>query len=382
MPTNIARYTVSVILSHWVLALMSFVLLGLGWYIQSVPPDTPERSDLLDLHISLGLTSAIVISIQIFLRIVFKPPPFPNEFPKWRKLLAYTLHLLIYVSFILMLISGYLWTVYSGTPLRFWGTPLPAWGAIDVTFAGFFGAMHGICAFVLVGLIFVRAGIVGLSIFKRPGIPVTTLQPGAQEPRELALGEKKSLIASKKAQSLAKNLRLLGGIGFWLQLILAFICALLLAFAATGRAFNPGSAWFSNALYWAGYAFLLLCIAVVLAFCCTRAAQKIILRPDFYLNQENRAAFWFLGTGMLTGLLGVFISFAGVALSISLLIAKTISVPPGTMIMDPTQIIRAIDVIALMVNFNLLIAHFIGTGITLLLSISVSKARRGYIEIQ
>jgi len=84
---------------------------------------------------------------------------------------------------------------------------------------------------------------------------------------------------------------------------------------------------------------------------------------------------------MLTGLLGIFISLTGVAVSISLLIAKTISVPPGTMIMDPTQIIRAIDIITLMANFDLLMAHSIGMSITLLLSIRVSKARREYIYI-
>jgi preprotein translocase subunit SecY len=164
--------------------------------------------------------------------------------------------------------------------------------------------------------------------------------------------------------------------------VLGFISALLLAFATTGRAFNPGTAWFGGTLYWASYGFLLSCFAVVLAFCYTRAAQKVVSRPDSYLTQENRAVFWLLGAGMLTGFLGVFISFTGVALSISLLMAKTISLPPGTMIMDPTQIIRAIDVIALMVNFNLLVAHFIGTGISLLLSIIVSKARHEYIEIQ
>jgi Protein of unknown function (DUF3611) len=259
------------------------------------------------------------------------------------------------------------------------GVPLcPPGGVVDATLAGFFGAMHGIAGFVLARSIFVHVGIVGLNIFKHPGFASRMLPLGAPESHELVGGETKSLIVSKIAQRLAKNLRLFGWIGFWLQLVLAFISALLLAFAPTGRAFSPGSAWFGDALYCAGYGFMLSCFAVLLAFCYTRAARKVVSRPDSFFNQENMAAFWFLGTGMLTGLLGVF----GVALSMSLLIAKTVSIPPGIMMMDPTQIIRAIDVFALMVNFNLLVAHFIGTGITLWLSISVSKARREYIEIQ
>ncbi|MGH6837910.1 MAG: DUF3611 family protein [Methylocella sp.] len=381
MPSNAARYSLPFILIHWVLALVSFVLLGLGWYINYIPPAPPALSFLLDLHRSLGLTAAILISVQILMRIVFKPAPFPNDFPRWQTILAYTIYLLIYFFFILLLISGYFQDVFSGTPVRFWGTPLPAWGTVDVTLAGFFGTIHKIVAFALAGLIFVHVGIVGLNIFQHPGIAARMLPVGAQEARGLTPGGTQSLIASRIAQSLGKNLRLFGWIGFWLQFVLAFISALLLAFAATGRAFNPGTAWFGDALYWAGCGFLLSCFAVVLAFCYTRGGRKVISRPDSYLNQEKRAAFWLLGAGMLTGLLGVFISITGVVVSISLLIAKTISLPPGTMIMDPTLIIRAIDVIVLMVNFNLLIAHSIGTGITLLLSIRVSKARREYIGI-
>lgn len=78
---------------------------------------------------------------------------------------------------------------------------------------------------------------------------------------------------------------------------------------------------------------------------------------------------------MLIGLLGVFISFFGVALSIVLLIVKTISQPPGIAITEPKNIIRALDVFVLIVNFLLLIAHFIGTVIVLWLGIYASRAR-------
>jgi Protein of unknown function (DUF3611) len=279
-----------------------------------------------------------------------------------------------------MLISGCIQAVFSGTHIQFWGTPLPVWGAADVTLAGFFGTVHRVTAFVLAGSIFVHVGIGALNIFKRPGITARTPPLGRQESQELVLDETKSLMASKIVQRLAKNLRLFGWIGFWLQFVLAFVSALLLAFATTGRAFSPGSVWFGDSTYWSGYGCLLLCFAVLLAFYYTRAARKVVSRPDSYFNKKNRAAFWFLGTGMLTGILGVIISFTGAALSISLLLAKTESVPPGTMIMDPTQIIRAIDIFVLLMNFILLMAHFIGTGITLWLSICASKARHEYMD--
>ncbi|MGC2832631.1 MAG: DUF3611 family protein [Methylocella sp.] len=381
MPSNVARYSFVLILIHWVLVLMSFVLLGLGWYIEYVPQEPPARSVLLDLHMSLGLTGAILLSIQIVLWIVFKPSSFPNEFPKWRKVLVYTLYLLIYVSFTLMLISGYVQADFSAAPIRFWGTPLPGWGTADIELVGFFETVHGVAAFVLAGSIFVHLCIGALNIFKHPGIAARTPPPGTQESQELVRDESKSLIASKIAQTLAKKLRLFGWLGFWLQFVLAFVSALLLALGTSGHAFSPGPAGFGDAIYWGGYGFLLLCFAVMLAFYYTRAARTVAARPDSYFNPKKRAAFWFLGTGMLTSIFGVIISFTGFALSLNLAIAKTISIPPGIMMMDPNQIIRAMDILILMMNFILLVAHFIGTGITFWLSKCASRARLEYMVI-
>jgi cytochrome b561 len=159
MPSNVARYSFVFILIHWVLVLTSFILLGLGWYITYIPQEPQARSFLLNIYMSFGIASAILLSIQIVLRIAFTSSSFPNEFPKWKKLLSYTLYLLIYVSFTLVLISGYLQAVFSGTHIQFWGTPLPVWGAADVTLAGFFGTVHRVATFVLAGSIFVHVGI-------------------------------------------------------------------------------------------------------------------------------------------------------------------------------------------------------------------------------
>lgn len=381
MRSNIARYSFSFVLVHWALALISAALLGLGWYIQYIQPTAPERSSLLDLHMSLGITSAIVITILLFLQIIFKRSLFPNEFKIWRRVLARTLYLFIYASFILMLISGYLQAVFSATPIRFWGAPMPVWGAADPMLAEYSIEVHRITAFILAGLIIIHACISIINIFKRPGIVAPEAPPEAQESHELVVREAKSLIADRIAQGLAKILRLFGWIGFWLQFVFALISALLLAFATSGRTFSPGSTGFGDGIYLAGYAFLLLCFAVLLAFYYTRLAKMVASKPDSYLSQKNKAAFWLLGAGVLIGLLGILISFSGVALSITLLIAKTVSQPPGIAITDPNKIIRALDVFVLLVNFILLMAHFIGTGLTLLLSLMASKARFEYVAV-
>jgi hypothetical protein len=169
---------------------------------------------------------------------------------------------------------------------------------------GFF-VSTSVTAFVLVGLIFAHIGILGLNIFEHPGIASRMLPFGAQKPREPG-----SPIAYKIAQNLAKKLRLFGWIAFWLQLVLALICGVLLEIATSGRAFSPAAAGgFGDAIYWGVVGFLLLWLAIPLAFYCTRAARKILARPDAYSNKIGVTSFRFLLASLLIGFLGVFIAF-------------------------------------------------------------------------
>jgi len=164
--------------------------------------------------------------------------------------------------------------------------------------------------------------------------------------------------------------------------VLALIIALLLVFASSGTAFSPSKAGFGDAIYWAYVGFMFLCPAVVLAFYYTRASRNVVASPTAYLVHDKRIAFWYLWAGLILGQLGIFVSFVGVALSISLLVVKTISQPPGIAITDPNNIIRALDVFVLISNFMLLIAHFAGVVTALWLGFCVAKARVDFIACQ
>src|SRR5208283_2375608 len=198
---------------------------------------------------------------------------------------------------------------------------------------------------------------------------------------ESEAGRATAPVTANVVRGLAKNLRLFGWVEFWLQAVFAVFTALLLEFATSGRAFSPGASGFGDAIYWAADGFLLLLAAVFLAFYYTRAARKIASKPDSYLSKRGLTAFWFLLAGLIISLLGILVSFVGVALSISLLIAKTVSQPPGIAITDPSKIIRALDVFILLVNCNLLMAHFIGAGVALWLGLNISSARLKYATI-
>ncbi|HET6378486.1 MAG TPA: DUF3611 family protein [Methylocella sp.] len=271
---------------------------------------------------------------------------------------------------------------------QFWGAPLRIAGAGNLMASAFFAAAHGAAAFLLAGLFLAQAAAFTLNKFYRPA--EETLLPAAETRQAQALNmpagpnEAAPPAESKLAQSLASSLRIFGKMQFWLQLALAFICGLLLEFATSGRAFSPSSTrGFGDAIYWGIYGFLLLWLAIALAYYYTRAARRLVEKPASYLSlgKAGFLSFWFLFAGLLAGLLGVLISFTGLALSISLLIVKTVSQPPGIAITDPSKIVRALDVFVLIVNLDLLMAHAIGVGIALWLGIGVTRARLKYVTV-
>jgi cytochrome b561 len=404
MRSNTVRYHSSLIVTHWIIVFLIFASLFFGWYaVDNHKTDTQTREFVLGIHTSLGITIALLIFMQLIFWIAFGPLPYTDEFPRRQKIFARSLYFLIYASIILILISGYLQAVFSRTPVEFWGARMPNWGpanlpvaeflgqfwgaplrifgAAEVTSADFFRAVHSLMAFIFIGLIFLHIGSLAIHKLKQPGTATTRMVAlSAQQPSDAEKTKSSiaSILAQRLAQRLAKNFCLFGWIEFSLQSILAIVTALLLEFATSGRAFSPGVAGYGDAVYWGICGFILLLFAVLLSFYYTRAARHIVSRPESYMS-SGAIAFWFLFAGLLIGLLGVLISFTGVALSISLLIVKTVSQPPGIAITDPSKIVRALDVFVLLVNFILLMAHFIGAGIALWLGLDVSSTRLKYI---
>jgi Protein of unknown function (DUF3611) len=58
------------------------------------------------------------------------------------------------------------------------------------------------------------------------------------------------------------------------------------------------------------------------------------------------------------------VALLGAGASVSVLVAKTVSQPPGVAIVDPNKIVRALDVFVVLANLNLIAAHLIGTAIS------------------
>jgi cytochrome b561 len=367
MSFNPGRSILSVAI-FWLFVGFCVAAFALGWSLDHAPIDPAARDDLSDIHISLGLTAGLLLLADIIVgagQYIYSGgggEPGPG-----RELAGFWLRKLVYLTFLVMVGAAVLSAAYRGEPLYFWGYPLPAWDLGKHALAEPVEKAHFFAAYIFAGALL---GYALFAIFDQ-------LFPRTEAGLDFLPTSTTGLIA----EGLARSFRFFGGAAFWLQLFLGVISTVLLGFGFAGRTVSPGETVFGDAIYWAAGALGMLILTTLFSFKYLKTAKRIRSDPTRYLSREYRWTFWFVVVGGLLSVLGLLDSFGGVGLSVGLLIGKTMSQPPGIAITDPTKIIRALDVFVLLVNFNLLFAHFIGFGVAAWLRISSLQARHQFLLV-
>jgi cytochrome b561 len=363
---NFTQNIASIVL-FWAFLGFCAAALALGWGLDHAPIDQAARADLADLHVSLGLSAAALLVAQFLVGValyIYRG----RGTRSGRELMGFWLRQLVFLAFIVAVGAAALGMAYRGERLFFWGYPLPLWDWAEGEPSEPLQRVHAYAAYTLGGAALAYAAFV---IFDRLFLP--SPDAGALEPATPIS------IAALIAEGLAHSFRFFGGAAFWLQLFLGVISGVLLGFGFVGHTVSPGATMYGDAIYWATGALAILVLTTLFAFKYKKTAARIRNNPARYLSGERHMAFWFVGLGGLLSVLGLLDAFVGLGLSAALLVGKTVSQPPGIAITDPTKIIRALDIFVLLVNFDLLFAHFIGFGVAAWLSISSLKARHQYL---
>lgn len=163
---------------------------------------------------------------------------------------------------------------------------------------------------------------------------------------------------------IANAFRFFGWVDFWVQLVLAFLAAIALLFAISGRAVTPDPyASTSLAIFWAVCGIALLIVGILLNVRYIRIAKGLLHEPGGLLHPRKAGAIRLLRLGVLIGFTGILIALFGSGASVGVLVAKTVSQPPGVAILDPNKIVRAMDVFVVLANITLIAAHLAGTVI-------------------
>ena len=92
--------------------------------------DEPGSGWYFALHISLGLTAALLLAMRLMWRVRQAPPVLPGTVPAWQAKAARISHALLYTLLVLMPLTGYLCAAFSGEALKeqfFTANSLIAW---------------------------------------------------------------------------------------------------------------------------------------------------------------------------------------------------------------------------------------------------------------
>jgi cytochrome b561 len=149
-----ARYGGVAIGLHWLVAALVLGQLALGWWMLDLPKSPPGlRAGWFNFHKSIGLTIGLLMLARLWWRARHRAPALPASVPRWQVLAARVNHAGLYACLLLMPLSGYLGSVFSGYPVKYFGLVLPQWGWASPGLKQFCSAVHYATVAVLMLLI-------------------------------------------------------------------------------------------------------------------------------------------------------------------------------------------------------------------------------------
>jgi cytochrome b561 len=152
------RYGITPAVLHWLLALLVFVLYGLGWYMVNIPKGTPPVAYFYNLHKSIGIVAALPLTALIVWRATHVAPPLPGSLAEWEARAAHINHVLFYVCLVVLVASGLVESNFTKYGIKFFGYPLPPLGWDDKTIYRLFNRLHVYLSHFFVVLIAIHVG--------------------------------------------------------------------------------------------------------------------------------------------------------------------------------------------------------------------------------
>lgn len=169
---------------------------------------------------------------------------------------------------------------------------------------------------------------------------------------------------SSALQQIAQAFRLTGWISFWTQLVLGVVATVILGFASLSReaAVNEQRAGTGFGIFFAAAGVITLVVSIFWAFRYTLIAKRLqSANPN---NRPRKAdTIQLLRLGLIVSLVGMLISLVGAQAIVGALVAKVLSLPQAGGVaytIDPSRIIRPLDIFVVQANTNTVLAHFAG----------------------
>ncbi len=141
-------------LYHWAIALFVGLQFALVYRRNYLPDAAPEKLQYLLWHKSLGIFVLLLVCLMLIVRKLGKRPAFPHTMRSWEKKVARLTHAALYVSLLIMPLTGYLMSTFKGYPVSFFGwLTLPKLVALNEPYALLAKQIHEVTSFLLLGLV-------------------------------------------------------------------------------------------------------------------------------------------------------------------------------------------------------------------------------------
>ncbi len=179
---------------------------------------------------------------------------------------------------------------------------------------------------------------------------------------------------SPKVKQVASTLTILGNVGFWLQLVLGIVSLMLLLLSSP--LLNSDSSLGGNknlALFCATVGVLTLGMSIFFFFRRYISIGKSLQKANSKDRPNRKYTIRLIKLGLMSNLVGMFISIIGAEAFAGLLYGKASQIPQGTAVYNTNQLIEPVEIMALIANVHTIFSHFVGILIGLILLDRLSK---------
>lgn len=130
--------------------IIQFILVYLREYITDT---NPLNLQLILLHKSIGFSLLFIGLLFIIWRFLNIKPIFPKSMARWEIILATATHHTLYLTILLMPLTGTLMSLLGGKPIKWFGFTVPLEFETNKPIADFLYNSHVLISYLLIGLI-------------------------------------------------------------------------------------------------------------------------------------------------------------------------------------------------------------------------------------
>jgi cytochrome b561 len=145
------HYTLTAKVLHWLMALLIFTALPLGFYMHDLKL-SPAKLQLYSYHKWIGVSLLLLCLVRILWRITHRPPALLLE--RWQHTASNVVHRLLYLLLLAIPLSGWLMSSAKGVQTVWFGIiPLPNLVEKNKVLGILLGQIHESLSYILLILV-------------------------------------------------------------------------------------------------------------------------------------------------------------------------------------------------------------------------------------